>query len=110
MKISAIKSKITKCIDDENWPSFVECEFTDACGITHQFRGKDVIFSSKTLDKESNYPVDGIIGCEVIDRKNDGSHILVTVSTELPWHIESVNHGTVFEVLAEQIVEIEHHV
>jgi hypothetical protein len=108
--IFGVKSKITKCIDDEGYPSFVECEFTDAHGTTHQFQDKDVIFTSKTLDKESNYPVDGIIDCEIIDRKNDGSRILVTVSTELPWHVESVKHETVFEVLAEQIVEIEHHV
>ncbi|HTK38184.1 MAG TPA: hypothetical protein VL325_06805, partial [Pyrinomonadaceae bacterium] len=59
--------------------------------------------------KESSYPMDGTIACEIIDKKIDGDRILVTVETELPWHVESIIRETVFEVLAEQIVEIEHH-
>lgn len=58
--------------------------------------------------ENSNYPQDGIIGCEIIERKNIDNRDIIKVNTELPWHIESKDGETVFEVLAEQITEFEH--
>ena len=102
-----IKAQITKCIDDEGYPSFVECQFVDAQGCIQIFNDKDVIFTAESLDRNSNYPVDGTIGCEIIERKNVDGREIIKVNTELPWHIESINDETVFEVLEEQLIEFE---
>ena len=65
-----IKVQITKCIDDEGYPSFVECQFVDAQGCIQIFNDKDVIFGAELLDGNSLYPIDGVICCEIIERKN----------------------------------------
>jgi len=104
----AIKAQITKCIDDEGYPTFVECQFIDARGSTQIFHDKDAIFITEMLDRNSNYPIDGIIGCEIIERQNIDGRKIIKVNTELPWHIESTKGKTVFEVLEQQIIEFEH--
>lgn len=103
-----IKATITKCIDDEGWPSFVECQFVDANGRIQVFQDKDAIFTTEMLDRDSNYPLDGIIGCEIIERKNVNDGQILKVNTSLPWHIESISGETIFEVLENQIVEFDH--
>ena len=102
-----VKAKITKFIDEIN-PGFVECQFVDANGLTQSFNDKVPIFTTKMIDKNSNYPVDGIIGCEIIKTKNLEGRDIVKINTELPWGIESIKGGTIFEVLPEQIIEFEH--
>jgi hypothetical protein len=102
-----IKGLITKCIDDESYPSFVECQFVDIYGQTQIFHDKDAIFTNQMLDRNSNYPIDGFIGCEIIERKIVDDREVVKVNTDLPWHIESVNGETVFDVFHEQIIEFE---
>jgi hypothetical protein len=103
-----IKAKITRCIDDESYPTFVECQFVDAHGFTQTFNDKDAIFTKEFLDRNSDYPVAGIIGCEVIERKFVDNHNIIKVNTELPWGIESIKDETVFEILEEQLIEFEH--
>ena len=88
----AIKAKITKGIDDLGYPPFVECEFVDAHGNIHAFNDKVVIFTTENLDKNSSYPTDGIVGCEIIERE----HSIIKVDTELPWHIESISGKRLF--------------
>jgi hypothetical protein len=101
----AVKSKITKCIDDTGYPSFVECEFVDASGTVHQFQEKDVILTVETLDRNSNYPQDAFVDCEIIERRYENGRNIVKVDTERPCGIESTNGKTVFEVFEDQIVE-----
>ena len=102
-----IKVKITKFIDD--WqPGWVECEFTDAFGKLHVFNEKVPIVTAEYLDENSIYPQDGIIGCEIIERKNVDDCQIVKVDAELPWHIESTKGESVFEVLDEQLIEFKH--
>lgn len=103
-----IKSQITKCIDDEGYPTFVECQFIDARGGTEIFNDKDAIFTTELLDINSNSPIDGVVGCEIIDEKTECGNKIVKVNTAFPWHIESTKDKTVFEVLQEQIIEFEH--
>ena len=85
-----IKAQITKCIDDNGYPSFVECQFVDAHGCTQIFHDKDAIFTSEMLDRNSNYPLDGIIGCEILERRTEDNYKILKVNTELPWQIESI--------------------
>ena len=103
-----VKAKITRCIDDEGYPTFVECQFVDAHGCTQIFNDKDVIFTTETLDRNSHYPIDDIVGCKIIERKNIDKREIVKVNTELPWGNESTKGETLFEVLQEQIIEFKH--
>jgi hypothetical protein len=108
MLMFAVKAQITKCIDDEGYPSIVECRFSDAYGETQIFHEKDAIVTTEMLDRNSRFPQDGTIGCEILGRKNVNGREVVKVDTGLPWHIESVDGETLFEVLPEQIIEFEH--
>lgn len=101
----AVRAQITKCIDDTNYPSFVECQFIDAHGVTQLFQEKDAILCDQSLDRDSRYPVDGTIACEIIERKIVDAGEIVQISTEFPWYIESTNGEFNFEVLPEQITE-----
>ncbi len=99
-----VKATITKCIDETLQPPLVECQFTHAFGNTQVFHDKVAVFTADYLNENSNYPVEGIIGCEIIE-KND---LVVKVNTELPWHIASTDCETIFEVFWEQTIEFEH--
>jgi hypothetical protein len=99
-----IRAKITKCIDDTGYPSFVECQFIDAHGNIQIFNDKDAIFTTESLDRHSIYPKVGVIGCEIIKRKNS----VIKVDTKIPWHIESISGETIFDVEATQIIEFDH--
>jgi len=103
-----ISVKITKCLDDTGWPSFVECEFTDAKGFVQIFRDKDAIFTTDNLDRNSSYPVDGVIGCEIVELLETKNPPTVRVDTRLPWGIESEDGDTVFEVSSELIIVFYH--
>lgn len=108
MKMSAVKARITRCLDDTNYPSFVECIFADARGLAQRFHDKDAVFTGETLDRNSVFPVDGIVGCQIVERKLENGIEIVKVDTKLPWHIESTAGETVFEVRADQLIEFEH--
>ena len=103
----AVKSKITKCIYDDRYPSFVDCEFVDAFGALHQFQDKDAVFTFESLDRDSKYPQDGSVACEIIERRCEDGRNIVKVNTERPWGVESIEGETVFEVLVDQVVEFE---
>lgn len=103
-----VKVEITKCIDDESYPSFVECHFIDAFGCTQVFNEKDAIVTTEMLDRNSHYPINGVVACEIVERKTIDSCEIIKIDTQLPWHIESTNGETIFEVLQEQIIEFEH--
>src|SRR6185369_333848 len=102
----AVKATITKFTED--WqPGWVECEFTDAFGKLQTFNEKVPVVTAEYLDENSAYPQDGIIGCEIIERKNVDGREVVKVNTDLPWGIESLGGETIFEVLPEQLIEFE---
>lgn len=102
-----IKVKITKFIDDSQ-PGWVECEFTDAFGKLHIFKEKVPIVTPEYLDENSIYPQNGIIVCEIIERKSADGVEIVKVDTDKYSLLDSMNGETVFEVSQEQLVEFEH--
>ena len=92
-------------VDDEQ-PGWVECTFVDDVGNEHLVREKAPVVSSANLHAGSQYPQPGIIGCTVLRRQRtaDG-HVVVSVDTELPWGIQSVEGRSRFDVRAESLVE-----
>jgi hypothetical protein len=101
-----IKVSIVRYISDEPRPGIVECELKDAHGRRWSFVEKTAIVSREHLDADSIYPQRGVIASEVVRRSLDAAgREVVRVDTERPWHVESVEGVTQFDVLPESLVE-----
>jgi hypothetical protein len=98
-----ISVQITAFVDDHQ-PGFVECGLTDAQGQVHRFIEKAPVVSRENLWSDSDYPRPGLIGCEVeAEWTDEAGRALAKVSTELPWHIESVDGVHQFTLLTSQL-------
>ena len=61
--------------------------------------------SAEHLDAQTTYPQPGIVVGEVIQRSLDATgREVICIDTERPWHIESVDGVTKFEVPPESLV------
>ena|ERR1700680_5349765 len=101
-----IKVTIVRYISDEPQPGIVECQLEDAHGRRWSFVEKTVIVSSEHLDAQTIYPQRGVVAGEVIHRSIDAAgREVICINTERPWHVESVEGVTQFEVLPESLVE-----
>lgn len=90
---------------DDHFPGWVECALVDAFSEQHLFIEKVPIVTSRKLGPESNFPLPGIIACEVEARWLDESgRALVRVNTEAPWGVASTAGTTQFVVLQSQLV------
>jgi hypothetical protein len=91
---------------DEAQPGIAECVMTDASGAAHIFIDKVPIFTAANLTEYSSYPQRGTIACRVLRRRHehDGREI-VTVDTSDPWHVESTEGQTQFDVPASQLID-----
>lgn len=104
--MKAIKIKITSFLSNDQ-PGFVECKFVDAWNKEHTIHDKVPVVTEKYLDERSGYPQDGVIACEVIKKwKDQGGRTIFTVTTKKPWHVDTLEGLTEFDVLEEQLVEI----
>ena len=101
-----IKVTIVRYISDEPQPGIVECKFEDAHGHRWSFVEKTAIVSTQNLDAQATYPQEGVAACEILHRNLDGAgREVIRVDTERPWHIESVEGKTQFDVLPESLIE-----
>ncbi|HBX83401.1 MAG: hypothetical protein A2W97_16440 [Bacteroidetes bacterium GWE2_40_63] len=71
------------------------------------FMIKFPIFTKEYLDSNSKYPQPGIIAClkikEFVDK--DGRRI-ITINTEKPWAVETIDGIYQFDILPNQLTEI----
>ena len=101
-----IKISIVRYISDEPQPGIVECYVEDAYGRRWSVVEKTAIVSTESLDIHSAYPQHGVIACEIVRRSLDADgREIVRVDTERPWHVESVDGVTQFDVSPESLVE-----
>lgn len=101
-----LKVAIMRYISDEPQPGIVECHLEDAHGRRWSFVEKTAIVSTQNLDAQAAYPQDGVVACQMIKRSLDGTgREVIRVDTERPWHIESIEGETQFDVLPESLVE-----
>ena len=101
-----IKVSIVRYISDEPQPGIVECHLDDVYGRRWSFVEKTPIVSKEPLDAHSTYPQQGVIAGEILRRSRDaGGHEIVRVDTERPWHVESVDGMTQFDVPPQCLVE-----
>ncbi len=103
----AVRVTITRFVDDSQ-PGWVECKLVDAWGREWSFIEKEPVVSLVALDASSNYPQPGVIGCLIVERKQDADgREVVTINTEKPWAIESTTGEHQFDVMPGQLIEIE---
>ena len=103
----AVRAKITRCVDDTAYPSWVECEFVDARGQNHVFSDKDAIFTVESIDRNTPLPVDCQVVCKLLERRQMDGRKTVVIDTSKPWAIESTEGKTVFEVFADELFEFD---
>jgi hypothetical protein len=101
-----IKVTIVRYVDDEPQPGIVECQLEDAHGRRWSFIEKTAVVSKENLDAQTIYPQPGVIAGEVVQRGLDSAgREVVRVDIERPWHVESQEGVTQFDVLAESLME-----
>jgi hypothetical protein len=105
--VTGIRAQILRWIADD-FPGWVECSFLDHQGEEHRFREKVPMVSSADLHAGSPFPQPGVIGCTVVRRSIDESgRSVVSVDTDQPWGIESIDGRSRFEVDPEDMVEFD---
>ncbi len=89
---------------DNYQPGIVACEFCDSNGDRDTIIEKAPIISLEILDADSQYPRPGVVRCVILSRSlDDDGRNLVTISTEHPDFIESIEGTTTFVVLENQL-------
>jgi lactoylglutathione lyase len=103
--LKVFKINILRFIDDSQ-PGWVECDFKDAYGKEHIIREKTAIISLENLDRNSDYPKEGLVACEVVkESKGNNGRIIYTVRCIL-WGVESIEGLTEFDLFGEQLTEL----
>jgi hypothetical protein len=106
-RMIGVRVSITAYVDDD-YPGFVECNFTDAHQQRHCFLEKTVYVSADLIDSTTSYPYPGVIACEIVGRRfGDSDTEIISIDSELPWGIESIDGLTQFEVFRDAMVEWE---
>jgi len=102
-----MKIKILRITDYSFYPGYVECIVTDVWGNNHVFNEKIPVVTSKNIDEKSEFPQDGYIRCELLSLwTDDDGNKIITVSTENPDHVETLDEINVFDLLPCQLVDI----
>ncbi len=103
MKI-VFKVTITRFVSSDQ-PGFIEVRFKDAWNKEHIVIDKVPVLSLEDLDENSDYPIEGVVACEIVRRWEDSNgRIILTVDTEKPWGIYTLEDLTEFDLLEEQLI------
>jgi hypothetical protein len=102
--------QIVRCVDNEHFPGWIECEFRDVESRRHTVVDKIPTFSMDPaldpLDSSTKYPQPAGIACEILDAWRDSQgRDLVRITIDRPWHLESTEKLSEFVVLAMQVSE-----
>jgi hypothetical protein len=98
--------EITKMIDGDCWPVFVECKFYDAYGKEHTICEKFPVVALESIATDSVFPQRGAVRCSLIKERVDKDiGRIIEVSTEVPDHVESLDGLSEFSLFAEQVIE-----
>ena len=101
-----IKVKITRFISYDQ-PGLVECKFRDAWNKEFTIEEKIPVVTKNYLDENSEYPQDGFVACERIKKWEDkDGRKIVTIDTEKPWGIETIDGLTQFDILQKDLLDV----
>jgi hypothetical protein len=89
--------------DQANW---VEGKFHDAWNYEFTVHEKVPIITTEDLDAISIYPRPGYIACTLIKQSTDQEgRIIMTINTEKPYGVETIDGISQFDVLPEQLID-----
>jgi hypothetical protein len=89
---------------DEHQPGWVECELLDATGHRHTILEKIPVVTREDLWRDSEYPCDGVVACEVVSTwVDEQGRSLTSIDTSRPWGVESTAGITQFVVFSETL-------
>jgi hypothetical protein len=89
---------------DESFPGWVEFQLEDVHGRLWKFQEKVPVITSEDLWANSEYPREGAVACTILERKTDSAgRKILTIATNRPWGVESIDGTAIFEVLAKQV-------
>ena len=92
---------------DEAQPGWVECRLVDVHGAEWSFVEKVPVVTAESLDATGAYPREGVLACEVIERRRDSAgREVVVVDTGSPWQIAATSGESRFEVRSEQLLDV----
>lgn len=102
--MNALKIKIIELVDD--WqPGWVKCTFQDINKKEWVIVDKIPVITNKDLDKNSQYPIDEIIECKILNQSvSTTGEIMMTIDLSQPWGISEEGGQTVFQVSSSQLV------
>ena len=96
---------IVRWIDDEPQPGIVEFEFSDLFGRQWHFREKQALVSKTWLGAGNICPQPGSLRCRVLSQSQDSEgRSIAEIDTSRPWHVESIEEVSRFQVFASQIL------
>ena len=90
--MSFLSVQIVRFVDSHQ-PGWVECEFLDARGRRHVIKEKVPVVTRRDLDADSDYPTQGSVACEILNRyRDENGQECVRLTTARPLGIET-NEG-----------------
>ena len=102
-----LRVQIVRYVEDY-FPGIVECELLDAAGRVHTFVEKGPVVSDKWPGPGDEYPMNGMIRCEILEQWHDpDGRDLVRVTTEQPDYVETKNGVMEFVVQSSQVISAE---
>jgi hypothetical protein len=105
--MQAVKVTIRRFVDAA-FPGWVECGLVDAWGRVWTFVEKVPVVTSEDLDASNDYPQPAVIACQILARRHDSrGREVVTIDTQTPWHVEATTGEVRFDVLPEQLAELD---
>ncbi|RFS14450.1 hypothetical protein [Emticicia sp. C21] len=103
--MKAFKVEIIRFADNSQ-PGFIEARFKDAWDIEHVVIDKVPVLTLEDLDENSDYPKEGVVACEILKKWEDANgRTILTIDTEKPWGIYTIEELTRFDLLEEKLVE-----
>ncbi len=103
MGMKQVKVQVSKYVDDSQ-PGWVECTLIDVNDREWVFVEKVPVVTTKNLNKDSTYPDQGFIACEVVSSEAlSNGRSVVEIDTSNPYDIESVDGVSRFTIYKEAL-------
>jgi hypothetical protein len=96
-----VHCEIDKWLSDQPQPGWVEAHVTDAHGKMWRWHDKPTTFSAETVGKNSNFPVQGEVRCEILSRSGSttGDEVVSVRLIDI-----DEDEGNLLEVYGHQLV------
>ena len=95
---------IIKITDYDNQPGWVECRFKDAYDYEHTIEEKIPVVSKTDINLTTLFPQQGMVACIFVKQFVDkNGKKIITVSTENPWSIGTINGISEFDMFEQQV-------